>query len=201
MIHADLHIHSIYSSDSSITPKALVEQLLAHNLVKVAALTDHDTIEGCVFTRQLASSYPDILIIPGVEISTQEGDIVVLGAEEMPPHPWTAENIVDFARSTGSVSIAAHPYREYGMGDKAKNYKIDAVEILNGCSPSSANKAAQSLAELMGVPGVAGSDAHQPSELLSVYTQIEASLDVDEILKAIRKGSVSIPPFGQSIRF
>lgn len=201
MIKADLHIHTIYSSDSSISPKVLVEQLVAHKSVKVAALTDHDTVEGCRITSQIASCYPDILIIPGVEISTQEGDIVVLGTEETPPHPWTAENVVDFARSTGSVSIVAHPYREYGMGDKAKKYKIDAVEVVNGYSTFSANKAARRLAELMDVPGVAGSDAHQPSDLFSVHTQIEAHLDVDEILKAIRKGLVSIPSFDQSIKF
>ncbi len=201
MIQADLHIHTTYSSDSAILPKALVQQLVAHDFIKVAAVTDHDTVKGCGITRQLASAYKDILIIPGVEISTEQGDIVILGTEEMPPHPWTAENIVDFAHSSASVSVVAHPYREYGMGDQAKNYKIDAVEVLNGASSLQANKAAQNLARLLGVPGVAGSDAHQTSDLCTVHTQVQASLDIDEILKAIKKGLVSVPAFGRSIRF
>ena len=201
MIQADLHIHTMYSSDSAIAPKALVEQLVAHDLVKVAAITDHDTVKGCNVTRQLASAYPDILVIPGVEISTQEGDIVLLGTEEMPPRPWTAANIVDFTRTNGSVSVVAHPYREYGMGDQAQNYKVDAIEVFNGASPRLANEAAQKLANLMGLPGVAGSDAHQTSELCTVHTQVQASLDIDEILKAIRKGLVSVPPNGRSIHF
>ncbi|MCJ7761938.1 CehA/McbA family metallohydrolase [Candidatus Bathyarchaeota archaeon] len=201
MIRADLHLHTTYSSDSSIQPKALVEQLVAHDFIKVAAVTDHDTVSGCSAIRQLAAAYPDILIIPGVEISTPNGDIVVLGAEEMPPQPWTVASIVDFARDTDCVSVVAHPYREYGMGDLARNYKFDAVEVLNGCSTPSANKLAHDLAKLMGLPGVAGSDAHQPSELCTVYTEIQASLDVDEILKAVKKGLVKVQLPRKSIRF
>jgi len=201
VIHADLHIHTTYSSDSAIPPKTLVEQLVAHNFIKVAAVTDHDTVKGCSVTRQLASAYPDILIIPGVEISTPQGDVVILGAEEMPPLPWNVESIVDFARETDCVSVVAHPFREYGMGELARNYKVDAIEVFNGASAPAANKAAQNLAKEMGLPGVAGSDAHQPSELCTVYTQVQASLDVDDILKAVKNGLVSVPPFGNSIHF
>jgi predicted metal-dependent phosphoesterase TrpH len=201
LIHADLHVHTTYSSDSTVLPKTLVEQLVTHSFVKVAAVTDHDTVSACALTRQLASAYPDILIIPGTEISTPQGDVVILGAEEMPEHPWTVENVIDFARERDYVSIVAHPYREYGMGDLAKNYKFDAVEVLNGGSSPSANESARELAKVMGLPGVAGSDAHQPSELCTVYSAIKASLDVDEILRAIKKGLVSVSPFGKSIRF
>jgi len=201
VIQADLHVHTTYSSDSAINPRTLVEQLVTHNFIKVAAVTDHDTVKGCGVTRQLASAYPDILIIPGVEISTPQGDIIILGSDEMPPQPWNAENITDFARESDYVSVVAHPYREYGMGDLAKNYKVDAIEVLNGGSSPSANKAAQDLAKLMGLPGTAGSDAHQPSELCTVYTEVKASMNTEDILKAIKKGLVSIPPIGKSIHF
>ena len=117
MIQADLHVHTTYSSDSAINPRTLVEQLVTHNFIKVAAVTDHDTVKGCCVTRQLASASPDILIIPGVELSTPQGDIIILGSDEMPPQPWTVENIIDFARERDYVSVVAHPYREYGMGD------------------------------------------------------------------------------------
>jgi predicted metal-dependent phosphoesterase TrpH len=201
VIRADLHVHTTYSSDSAIQPKTLVEQLVADNFIKVAAVTDHDTVKGCGVTRQLASAYPDILIIPGVEISTTNGDIVILGAEETPPKPWTVEGVVDFARDRNCVSVVVHPYREYGMGDLARNYKVDAIEVMNGCSSPSANKLAQDLAKLMGLPGVAGSDAHQPSELCTIYTEIQASLNVDEILKALKKGLVRVPSIRRSIHF
>ena len=201
MIRADLHIHTTYSDDSTVTPKALVEKLVAHSSIKVAAVTDHNTVEGHSEIRRLAAAYPDILIIPGVEISTPEGDVLILGAEETPPQPWTTENVVDFARDNDHVSVVAHPYREYGMGDLARNYKVDAIEVLNGESSQSANKLAQDLAKSMGLPGVAGSDAHSPSEPLTVYTEIQAGLDVDEILKAIKKGLVSTHSAARSIHF
>ena len=191
MIQADLHIHTVYSSDAVIQPKTLVDQLVAHSFIKVAAVTDHDSVRGCRATVELASVYPDILIIPGVEISTQYGDIVILGTYELPPRPWIPEVLVDYAKSIGGVSIVAHPYREYGMGDIARNYKVDAIEVLNGGSTAGANDQAKELAKSMGLPGTAGSDAHQLSELFSVYSKIDASLNVDEVLKAIKKGSVS----------
>lgn len=201
MIRADLHIHTTYSDDSTVTPKALVEKLVAHNSVKVAAVTDHNTVNGHKEIRKLAATYPDILIIPGVEISTAEGDILILGAEEMPPQPWSTQNIVDFARDNNCVSVVAHPYREYGMGDAARNYKVDAIEVINGESSPHANKLAHDLAKSMRLPGVAGSDAHVPSEPLTVYTEIQARLNADEILNAIKKGRVSAHSTSRSIHF
>ncbi len=202
MIKADLHVHTTYSDDSSITPKTLVEMLVNHSSIKVAAVTDHNSVAGCAAIRQLASAYPDILIIPGVEISTQQGDVVVLGTEELPPEPWTVEGVIDFAREIGMVSVVVHPYREWGMGDLARNYRFDAVEVYNGASSPSANKSAKELAKLMGLPGVAGSDGHQPSDLGTVYTEIQAGLDVDDILGAVKKGLVKVPPFAwRSIHF
>ena len=191
MIHADLHVHTVYSSDSLIQPKTLVDQLVAHSFIKVAAVTDHDSVRGCRATVELASAYPDILIIPGVEISTQDGDMLILGTEELPPRPWTPEAMVDYAKSIGGVSIVAHPYREYGMGDLARNYKVDAIEVLNGGSTASMNNQAKELAKSMGLPGTAGSDAHRLSELFSVNTKIDASLSVEGVLKAIKRGSLS----------
>jgi predicted metal-dependent phosphoesterase TrpH len=175
--------------------------LVAHNFIKVAAVTDHDSARGCRATVELASAYPDILIIPGVEISTEQGDVVVLGTYELPARPWTPEVIVDFARSVGGVSIVAHPFRLYGMGERARDYKIDAIEVLNGGSSKTANNQAKELAKKFGLPGTAGSDAHQASELFSVYNKIEASLDIDSILKAIKKGLVLAQVNQGSIHF
>ena len=179
----------------------MVDQLVAHSSIKVAAVTDHDSIRGCRATVELASACPDILIIPGVEISTPQGDMLVLGTEELPPRPWTPEAVIDYAKSIGGVSIVAHPYREYGMGDLARNYKVEAIEVLNGGSTAAANIEAKELARSMGLPGTAGSDAHQLSELFSVCSKIDASLNVDAVLRAIKKGYVSAQTTSGSIRF
>lgn len=201
MIYADFHLHTTYSDDSSITPKILLEKLVAHSFIKVVAITDHDTTRGIASIRNLASAFPDILIIPGVEISTPTGDLLVLGTEETPPRPWTADSVVDFAQENNCVSVVAHPFREYGMGDLAKNYTVDGIEILNGASSKEANRQAQELAKYMGLPGIAGSDAHQQLELCTVYSEVDADLDVDEILSAIKKGKVNVPSAVKSIHF
>ncbi len=200
-LFADLHIHTVYSSDSLIQPKTLVDRLAAHSFIKVAAVTDHNSVRACKPTMQLAQVYPDILIIPGVEITTPQGDMLILGTDEMPPKPWTPEALVDLAKAIGAVTIIAHPYREYGMGELARNFKADAIEVLNGGSTQSANKQAKELAKSMGLPGTAGSDAHQISELFSVHNQIQASFNTDDILEAIKKGQVTAQQSTGSIHF
>lgn len=201
MIRADLHIHTKYSLDSSINPKSLVDQLNAHPTIKVIAVTDHNTVEGYRKVRELASPYPDVLVIPGVEIGTPLGDLIVLGLEEMPPRTWDVKELVSFAKEKGFAVIVPHPYREYGLGSSAKYYAVDAIEVLNGSAPSHLNKLAENLAKELGLPGVAGSDAHNIDELWTVYNEVQASLDIDEILKAVKKGLVKVFSAGKSIHF
>jgi len=192
LIRADLHIHTTYSPDASINPKTIVNQLYAHPYIKAIAITDHNTTKGYHKVRKLASAYEDILIIPGIEVSTTEGDIIILGITEPPPRPWTPENIINYTKQQNGITVAAHPYRAYGLGDLAKNYDFDAIEILNGISTPQANKMAQKLAKTMGLPGVAGSDAHRVDEMWAVYTEVQASSNTEEILTAIKKGLVKV---------
>jgi len=201
LIRADLHIHTTYSPDASINPKTIVNQLYAHPYIKAIAITDHNTTKGYHKVRKLASAYEDILIIPGIEVSTTEGDIIILGITEPPPRPWTPENIINYTKQQNGITVAAHPYRAYGLGDLAKNYDFDAIEILNGISTPQANKMAQKLAKTMGLPGVAGSDAHRVDEMWAVYTEVQASSNTEEILTAIKKGLVKVGYARKSIHF
>jgi predicted metal-dependent phosphoesterase TrpH len=201
LIRADLHIHTKYSQDSSINPKTLVDQLFAHASVKAVAVTDHNNLDGYDKVRELAKPFKDILIIPGVEITTPEGDLLVLGVVELPPQPWNVRNVIDFARRNDGVVVAAHPYREYGLGNLAKNYDVDALEVLNGGTPPHLNRLAENLAREMKCPGVAGTDAHNTDELWTVCTEIQASLDVDDVLRSIKKGLVKACSCSRSIHF
>ena len=200
-IYADFHIHSTFSADSITSPKVLVEALKNHPYIKVAAVTDHDTIAGLEEIQKLAMHDSDILIIPGVEITTRQGDVLVLGVQELPPKPWDVEDIVDFARSTGCITIAAHPFRQFGLAEEVEDSGVDAIEVYNGGSSGLVNKKALDIARKIGLPGVSGSDSHQPSDLFSVCTQVQAPLNVDEIFDAIRKSRVSALPAGKTVRF
>jgi len=65
---ADLHTHSTFS-DGVLTPTQLID--LAHrNGVRILALTDHDVTDGLPEAFQAAPRYPDLTLIPGVELST-----------------------------------------------------------------------------------------------------------------------------------
>lgn len=192
LIQADLHVHTNYSADAIISPKTIVNHLHAHPTIKAIAITDHNSLKGYSKVKKLASPHKDLIIIPGIEISTNEGDILILGVEEEPPKPWTVKNIISFAKEREGLSIVPHPYRSYGLGDLARHHDFDSVETLNGASTPSLNKQAAQLAELMQLPGVAGSDAHYIEDMWTVYTEIQSSPEVHEILKAIKRGYVTV---------
>jgi predicted metal-dependent phosphoesterase TrpH len=201
LIRADLHVHTKYSLDSTISPKSLVDQLRAHATVKVVAVTDHNTVEGYTRVRELASTFPDVLVIPGIEVSTPLGDLILLGVEEKPPRSLSVDELIGFAKGRGGVVVVPHPYRECGLGTATRLYAVDAIETLNGNASPQVNRLAQDLAKELGLPGVAGSDAHNVDELWAVYNEIQASLNVDAILGAIKKGLVRVFSTGKSISF
>ena len=201
MIYADLHFHTCYSPDASTQPKAIVERLNQNLTIKALATTDHNTAEGYEKVKELAKPYEDILIIPGVEITAQEGEIILLGITELPPKPWSTRNLIDYAHANSALAIAPHPYRGLGLRDQARNYDLDAIEILNAITTPSLNARAEELAKTIGIPGVAGSDVHALGDPWNVYTEINAESDIDEILRAIRKGSVRVSQTDKSIRF
>lgn len=201
LIRVDLHLHTKYSFDASIDPTTLVDQLYAHSSIEAVAVTDHNTLEGYFKVKKLASSYQDVLIIPGIEVSTTRGDLLILGAAEVPRAPWTVESVVDFAEEREALTVVPHPYGAYGLGDLAKNLDVDAIEVSNGRLPSSLNRLAVRLAKETGLPGVAGSDAHSVNELWTAYTEVNASLQIDEILEAIKAGCARPVSRGNSIHF
>ncbi|GAW91533.1 PHP domain-containing protein [Calderihabitans maritimus] len=74
----DLHVHTT-ASDGTMTPTEVVEEALKLGLRGIA-ITDHDTTEGIEEACQAASG-KSLLVIPGVEISTewQEREVHLLG--------------------------------------------------------------------------------------------------------------------------
>lgn len=79
MSRVDLHIHST-ASDGRLTPAELVREAAERGLSYIA-LTDHDTVDGIAPAQEAAKSFPQLKVIPGVEISTDtpDGEVHVLG--------------------------------------------------------------------------------------------------------------------------
>ncbi len=64
----DLHTHSCVS-DGTLPPEKIPELAAAMSLAAIA-LTDHDTVIGIDAFCEAAKRYPDLVAVPGVEIST-----------------------------------------------------------------------------------------------------------------------------------
>ena len=68
MVQVDLHLHTT-RSDGRLSPRQLVE-LAAERGLKVIALTDHDSTEGLAEAMTAAARFPELTLIPGIELST-----------------------------------------------------------------------------------------------------------------------------------
>ena len=79
---ADLHIHSYGDgtgsfdvTDTSNTPQAIVEMAIAKGL-KVISITDHNQFLNSLYAVNYSKDM-DILVIPGIEVSTTQGHLLV----------------------------------------------------------------------------------------------------------------------------
>lgn len=192
MICVDLHLHTRFSFDASINPRYVADSLNAHPVIKGVAITDHNTLEGYLHVRRFAAAYPGVVIIPGVEVGTTLGDVIVLGVLEKPAYWASLESAIDFAKARNGVLIVPHPYRGGGIRDAARKIPVGlgAIEVMNPDSSEEENRLSESLAKMTNLPGVGGSDAHHVFQMWKAYTEIDADPNVDSILEAIRKGKV-----------
>ena len=192
---ADLHVHTIYSHDSVITSRDLVFYAKKSGLTAVA-ITDHNQVEGA---RKIARD-TNFLIIPGTEVSSREGHIVGLNVQELIPTGLTADETVDKIHQAGGIAIACHPFVLFkGSVGKHATAKFDGVETLNASAFPfrSASQKADQLAERLGLPKVAGTDAHYGPVIGRTFTLIDAEPNVEAVVKAIAKGLCQ--PYGKPI--
>jgi hypothetical protein len=64
----DLHIHTS-ASDGKFSPKDIVYRSVELGLT-VIAICDHDSVDGIMPALEAAGGFPQIRVIPGVELST-----------------------------------------------------------------------------------------------------------------------------------
>lgn len=190
----DLHVHSRYSKDSKASLDNILNVALERGLDGFA-ICDHDTIEGGLACEKRAKELClKITVIPGVEVSSSKGHILVLGTRNNIEPQLSPEETIERARQLGGVVIIPHPYKKssHGIGD-FEGLDIDAVEVFNSrCLFNDANHRAEIEANRLGIPGVAGSDSHISEMVGQAYTEIDASENtLEAVLSAIREGKVA----------
>jgi len=195
LLKIDLHVHTVYSYDSLITPYELVFYAKKRGLDGVA-VTDHDRLDGAI---KIAGE-TDFLIIPGIEITSLGGHIIGLNVHESIPPNLSVEETVDKIHELGGIAIACHPGAPFkGSLKNRVTSKFDAVEVINSSAIpfNHCVKYAEKIAEKLGKARVAGTDAHYGPEIGYAYTLIDANEKVEDIVEAIRKKKCR--PFGGPI--
>jgi predicted metal-dependent phosphoesterase TrpH len=191
MLTCDFHVHTNYSRDGESSVEEILRRAEEVGLDAIA-ITDHDTVDGA--KKALACKTP-VLVIPGIEVTTKQGHLIVLGVTEMIPAGLDVGETVAIARRLGAVLILPHPYHIWRHGvarkRKAGMVIVDAVETFNSrFIVGSANRKAARIARRLGKPCVGGSDAHNARYVGYGRTFVDAEPNIPAILHAIRDGRV-----------
>jgi predicted metal-dependent phosphoesterase TrpH len=182
----DLHVHTCYSGDSSITLKQVVAYAKKRGLDGVA-ITDHNTVKGALKLKTR-----DILVVPGIEVSTLNGHLLGLNVTTPIPAKLGIEETIHLIHEAGGIAVAPHPTAFYKSPPSRRVSSYDAVEVMNASSVpfSILTHFSKKFAESLDLPQTGGSDSHYAPEIGSAYTVVEADAAVDEIVSAIKNGNV-----------
>ncbi len=203
----DLHVHTCHSFDCSSSIKDVLESARRAGL-DALAITDHDTMSGVIRARELSR---DIMIIPGMEISTWKGTHLLglfLSQEIVSRDIF---DIIEEIHAQGGLVVIPHPFRNNSglMSGCGRNRlyseediqnilgRVDLIEAVNmGCREETLLATHEFLENHQQLTWSAGSDAHVPDQVGTASLDLEVtSANSLEILK---KALLSAP---RSIRF
>jgi hypothetical protein len=182
----DLHVHTTSSKDAFIDPAQLSTIIKERGLDGVA-ITNHDG-----FTEVTSS---EVIIVPGIEVSTRQGHIIGLGISGAIEKGRTADETITTIQHVGGVAVVPHPFDPISPCVNPMRLKArpEAIEVINADALffSLGTRCAKRIANRLRLPMVAGSDSHIPETVGDAYTLIDTdSRNIGDILNAIRAGSV-----------
>ncbi len=212
-IKGDLHTHTIHSDGKDDICNLILKA--ARLGLDYIAVTDHNTVSQITEIKTIKCS--EILVIPGIEISTYYGHINTWG---MKWFDFRRRDLDDFKKLIDEIHrenllvSLNHPYNFdmncIGCDFKYKGLRgFDSIEIWNGPTPVAWNAHAVNwwhnlLVEGLTIPVVGGSDYHGGSdiELATPTTWIYVNaITMENILNGIKRGRafVSKTPSGPKI--
>ena len=188
----DMHVHTCYSKDATLSLETIMETCRRRGLDGVA-ITDHNTIAGALALKEIAP----FLIIVGEEIETTKGEILGLFLEEEIPRGLTPKEAMARIKEQGGLVGVPHPLdrlRRSAMGRVALLDILDELDFLEGFNSRitfpSDNRKAQALAQARGLPITAGSDAHTAYELGRAYVEMPPFNGPEDFLESLAQGRI-----------
>jgi predicted metal-dependent phosphoesterase TrpH len=193
VIIIDIHIHTAeFSFDSVLPIEAALDRAVGIGLDGVC-ITDHESL-GIAGRVEALTRQWGILVLPGIEILTDEGDFLVFGLDFVPDGRMPARKLLSLLSAGGGVAVAAHPYRDNGRGTGDFLYELrepTGIEVFNGRTMACHNESAMEAAKMTGLARLGGSDAHSVSEIGRFATRISHRVrNLDDFLSALRRKEV-----------
>ena len=196
----DLHTHTKpLSDDSYLEPEELIQRAKRTGLDAIC-LTEHDWFWNKDALAKLSQEH-DFLVLPGVEMNTEEGHMLVFGLEEYSFGMHRTIYLKQAVDEVGGVMILAHPYRRQfyqhnDINEAVEHYYqqpffrlLDAIEVLNGRATERQNQFSQELCRRLDLKGIGGSDAHQLSDIPTCATYFERKIsNVKELITELKAG-------------
>ena len=201
----DLHTHSYPKSDDSfVGVDDCIDRAKDLGLDGIC-LTDHDDFWPLDAVRTLSRRH-DFLVLPGSEINTDAGHILVFGLERYVfglHKPAFLRQSVDHCRG---AMVAAHPYRRRFLAEPgrqpqaraemleraaADNFFLlcDAIEGVNGRGLPAENDFSRDLGAALNLASTGGSDAHRLEQLGTVATRFERPVRcLADLIREIKAG-------------
>jgi len=196
----DLHTHTKpWSDDSILTPAELIRRTKQAGLDGVC-LTEHEWFWDKQAVARFSQEH-EFLVIPGVEINTEDGHFLVFGVEQYSFGMYRTEVLKKIVDDVGGAIILAHPYRRRLYGDMdvhaavEQHYQkpifemVDAIEVSNGKASPQQNRFSQEIQRRLKLKGVGGSDAHVAADIPSSATFFERKIrNLEDLITEIKAG-------------
>jgi predicted metal-dependent phosphoesterase TrpH len=199
----DFHVHTSFSYDCPMPPKLVIEAARRRGLDGIA-ITDHDTVAGALATVD-ANRHSDFLVIPGIEVKSDLGDIIGLYVgSQIRSHRFA--DVIREIHDIGGITYLPHPIRTFGA-ERTKEIHtehpdIDLWELYNGRYEKAEFVQAREVFDALGIVGpLCGSDAHFPWDI-GVFRTVLADLpgDPQKLLALSRGAELWAQPRGEIAR-
>ena len=200
MLKCDFHMHTKEDpSDTWITYSAFdLIDYAAKLKFDVLAFTHHRKFIFDEEWRAYAKK-KGILLIPGVEASIEDKDVIVLNSTKEVEKVKTFEELRKFKKKHPEIFILApHPFypRRYCLQKKLFEHMdvFDGIEYCHyyNVAFNAYNKKAAKIADQYNKPLIGTSDAHQFIQFGNTYTLIDAEKNTLSVFTAMKERKVEV---------